>query len=143
MNHEEKLERMIASIEEDCRRFGMDETRIRALEKHVLVLHSPCPDNDYNFYFSEDFGYVLTFWERGFCNWGMSSFDELGFRFLFQRHIIHHDFLSLSEAEEFMTAARPLFGETREYQDAQAFLHEKKAFWLKRKALTADKSDII
>ena len=117
MDAKEKTDLMIARIKEDCRFFGLEESYIQALEKDVLITKQS--NDDYWFSCNDGQGYVLTFWERGQCNFGINSLSEEGFRFLFQRHIVLHDFKDLSKSEDFMAKAYPLFGETREYQEAQ------------------------
>ena len=122
MQYQEKLEQMKERIREDCRFFGVGESYCND------ILRTDFSDNDYYFYYDPDKGYVLTFWERGFCNWGMNSTDELGFRFLFQRHIVLHDFmfLSIPDAKKSMKGAYALFGATQEYGDAEVLLNRKK-----------------
>lgn len=123
MKNEEKLDRMITLIKDDCRFFGVAREWIDSLEKDVLIKGHQ--NDDYSFCFDDLKGYVLTFWERGYCNWGMASSDEAGFRFLFQRHIVLNDFQSVQDAERFMRAAFPVFGTTEGYKEAAAFLNRK------------------
>ena len=124
MDNNEKLRHMTELIEDDCRRFGMDEASVLMLEKDILKTK---PDNDdYYFYYDDEKGYVLTFWERGFCNFGMGSADPLGFRFLFQRHIVLHDFSDIPVLERFMREAAGIFGDTSEYREGELFLKKKK-----------------
>ena len=126
MQDQEKLDQMTQWIKDDCRCFGLGKAYIDSIEKDILI--TCCSNNDYYFYYDPEKGYVLTFWERGFCNWGMNSRDERGFRFLFLRHLILHDFMFMSvpEAEKFMSDAAALFGETQEYRDAEAWLNRRR-----------------
>ncbi len=120
---EKKLKQMTEWIKDDCRRFGVEESYINGLDKYILRTNNY--GNDYYFYYSNDLGYVLTHWERGACNWGMNSRDDLGFRFLFQRHIILNNFQSASKSERFMSGASALFGGTQEYKEAEKWLDER------------------
>lgn len=114
----EEVEKMIETIREDCRIFGHDS----AVSD---VLRTESTNDDYYFYYDDKLGYVLTFWERGYCNWGMNAVDPMGFRFLYQRHIVLHDFLDLSKSKAFLEKARPLMGGTREFQEAEDLLLER------------------
>ena len=106
--HEADLDRMIGLIRDDCRFFGMEEDRIGSLVRNVLVKGHD--NNDYSFEYLDSTGYTLTFWERGQCNWGISSFDGLEFRYLFQRHIVLRNFMDPEETARFLSRAKTRFG---------------------------------
>jgi len=122
--HEADLDQMIGLIREDCRSFGMEESRINTLISDVLIKGSN--NNDFSFQYRDQTGYTLTFWERGFCNWGISSFDGMEFRFLFQRHIVLHDFADPEETNKFMSDAQAIFGQTEEYRKAMDDIQKKR-----------------
>lgn len=117
MSNEDKLRRMINMIREDCRLFG-----VRYPADILLVNNNS--RNDFQFYYDDRLGYTLVYWERGNINWGMNSLDEKGFRFLFQRHIILHNFQSIPESAAFMAKAEPVFGNTKEYKEASPVMNK-------------------
>ena len=123
MDHKEKLDRMTAQLREDCLYFGQSEADFQHIEEDILITWQS--DNDYYYYYDDRLGYVLTFWERGYCNWGINSPDEKEFRFLFQQHIILQDFRFQPESEAFMTRAFPIFGTTEAYRKAREELDRK------------------
>ena len=114
----EKLGKMIEMIREDCRIFGHDSVISD-------FLRTESTNDDFYFYYDNKLGYVLTFWERGYCNWGMNAVDPMGFRFLNQRHIVLHDFHDLSASKKFLEKAQPLMGGTREFQEVEDLLLER------------------
>lgn len=106
----ESLQYVISLIMQDCMHFGV--------RYPVGVLRTTSSRDDYYFEYSDKLGYTLTFWERGSVNWGMNSLDADGFRFLFQQHIILHNFQSIPDSVAFMQKAAPVFGRTEEYKEA-------------------------
>ena len=122
--HDADLDRMTALIAEDCRYFGIEESRIENIRKDILI--KGFNNDDYSFEYREETGYTLTFRERGQCNWGISAFDEMDFRFLVQLHVVHHATYSPDKIGQFLSAARERFGQTEEYQKALALIQKRK-----------------